>query len=387
MRPVQVVGRDTKDDLGLDVRFIGVNKGFNFCDNSPGAYWMGSPGWSLSRASAELDIMKSWGCNFLRVHEAYDYWINNDLDTVSGMGHRDIIRALAQLCDQKGIYFLLDGYSATHYGQIGYRQDPLPWPPYTLRSDIISSPQDWINVWAGIAAALKDYPNTMVEPHNEPWGPEDEWFTNLQSCIYAIRTSGFTNPIVYQYGYGTDVGGQVNLDGPQPSFSSGPLGWVGRHNLSDTLSNLIPSSHQYRFWRQLGRYFYSRPNTYLSDPSTYDEVLKAETYIGLPYIRNTLNKPFLIGEVGANRWWEGADWDAEGNAFTNQLRVFKELGIHIGAWWFRAYGEYGLITSDSSPQPTKAGVIVRDSFLGYPPKHTLNINSSPSGVPFSIRKL
>ena len=371
LSPLHVEGKLIKDSSGNTVILRGVNIGNNFFDN-PGASWMGVVGWNSTRVSQELDIIKSWGCNCVRIHECYQYWIQNTVDPVSGLTHRQIVHDLASLCNQKGLYLILDGYDVLPYGATGNRQTPLPFPPdensYELA--VIPDAQTWINMWSSAATSLKDLPNVIIEPHNEPVpdSGQDEatqrtlWFTNLQSCITAIRGTGFTGLILYQWEYGT----YTNLDFPWTSYTdltqSTVSAWVYNYPLTDPLNNLVVSTHQYWDNGHLGMWTVSHGAPPTQFPTAYSDLLSAVTNEGILYVMNTLNKPVIIGECGADIAW--SNQTLMQSVWTNQLQVYNDLGISYSAFWFRNSGVYSLITSDSSPQPNAYGTILINKIAG-----------------------
>jgi len=376
LSPLHVEGNLIKDSNENTVILRGVNKGFTFCDDNSGSFWMGVAGWNPTRASQELDIMKSWGCNVVRIHECYEYWIQNTVDPVSGLTHRQIVHDFASLCNQKGLYVIIDGFAVLPYGQTGNRQTPLPFPPdetsYELA--VIPNAQTWINMWSSAASALKDLPNVIIEPHNEPHADTGQdwptqralWFTNLQSCITAIRGTGFAGLIVYQWDYGS----YTNLDFPWTSYTDLTQGttsaWVYNYPLTDPLNNLVVSDHQYWDGGELGMWTASHgaggSGPYAVYPSTYADILSGITNKGILYVLNTLHKPVIIGEFGADVVW--SNQTLMQTAFTNQLQVYNDLGISYCAFWFRSSGVYALTTSDGSPAPNTYGTILRNKIAG-----------------------
>lgn len=382
---LHVSGRYIRDVINNTVILRGVCYGYSFVDqNNSGAYWFGL-GWNPTKAGQILDIIRSWGANIVRLHESYDWMVHNTVDPVSGLTHFQIVKALAQLCDSKGLYLFLDGYSNLHAGVSGYQQDPLSWPPYTNAEGaaIIPNAQAWIDAWVSLVSNMGGVNNLIIELHNEPHGnaaAQASWFTNLQPCITAIRNTGWTGLIVYQWDYGC----WINLSWPphsvfDPDWGGGDFRWVRDYPLTDPTGNLVVSTHQYWDAGHLDtEYRYS-----------VDSITTALYWEGFNWVLETAQKPIIIGELGANRLW--ANQTQMQTAFANQLQVYANLGISYTDYWFRAGYIYGLFENDGDPNGSinQYGIILQNA-LAYqvpPVTHRLTVNSSPQNVPFTIRKI
>jgi len=378
-RPLHVDGNKIRDDLGTQMFLRGVNKGACWVDR-PGGTWLGQEGWNATRASQELDMIKSWtNCNVVRMHEAFRYWKDNVVDPVSGLSHRQIVRAVAELCAQKGLYFFFDGYQTAPRGEPGHiginyqnqiwwdGQPPsLPWAPYNdymsgtqrLHSPVIETVAQWISIWQSIADELKDLPNVTLEPYNEPngmHGPSvgpirDEYFAALQQCMNAIRNRGFQGLLIYQWDYGT----YVNM-----AYMNGEtIGWVNQYNL--TGSNLVPSTHQY--------YGYGVWQWNKDGVLTYLTSLEDIT-LGLEYMLAGvhLTHPVFIGEFGGDFGPRpGITQAMEQEGYRNQLQAYRNLGIHYAGFWWRSDGIHRMYDSNSNPLGTLNiyGTILRDAIAG-----------------------
>jgi hypothetical protein len=133
------------------------------------------------------------------------------------------------------------------YGN-GMSQDPLPYPPYqtsTNASAVIGNQADFVAYWASIASELKNYPNVIFELWNEPCGAGlSTWISAMQQCITAIRATGATQPIICTH----DMACWVGLEYPPPPYGicdAGTMDWVATSGLTDSLNNLIYSTHFY----------------------------------------------------------------------------------------------------------------------------------------------
>lgn len=362
-RPLHVSGNQVLTDSNVPIVLRGLNKGSCFVDQI-GATWLGQQGWNPTRASQELDIMKAWGANHVRMHETYRYWKDNVVDPRSGMRHRDIVRAVAEMCAQKGLYFFFDGYCLSAYGEAGHQQDPLPFPPYSARDDIIGSVDEWITIWESIADALKDLPNVSLEPHNEPHGaPMSVWFSALQQCITRIRARGFAGLIPYQWDYGS----WVNM--AFPDSPDGSLEWADDYAMQG--SNLMIQTHAYwsygnfGFWDTGGGRRLTR---------TVDEMLQYMEMVKANYVMQT--RPLYVGEFGGDVAY--GDQALCQETYRNQLAVFNSLGVHYTGFWFRANYQHGMYTNDADPNGSinVYGALIREALLAG------NGNGS---VPLTIR--
>jgi len=351
--PLHVEGRYIKDSSGDTIYLRGVNKA-EFTDY-PGSVWMGQgvrdyASWTQRRNDVitELDAMKSWGVNCIRCHQAVDHWKYNI------GGHRQIIKEFLDLAAQKGMYVIYDGYSVRNYFN-GSDQDPLPYPPYqTSRnaSEVIADEDAFVDYWVSVASELKDYPNVIFELWNEPYGDEQakqSWFNVSQRCINAIRGTGATQLIIFQW----RMGCWVNLNFPPPNNPGSTLDWIFETNLTDPLGNLVYSTHIYRCY---GAFHHSLPERW--NAWEYDEIKKAFQYMMFDNV--TAKCPLLIGEIGADLAYTGEELQRELIAFNNTLFIFNEWGIHYTAFWWRNIGIFRLLEYGEPwvPPPTASGQIL-----------------------------
>ena len=102
----------------------------------------------------------------------------------------------------------------------GGGQDALPYPPYqddesdpALAQSVIANSQEFIDLWLEFALYLKDLPNVIFEPWNEPHAPSeydeatvrDEWFNLMHDFVQTFRDNGIYQPIVIHWSYGCYV--------------------------------------------------------------------------------------------------------------------------------------------------------------------------------------
>lgn len=372
-RPLHVEGRYIKNDLGEIVVLRGVNKeGF---EDDPTGWWNPEGGsrssglgvWNASAVAANLDRMKSWGINVIRSHHAINSWLTNR-DNYKGTPtrpYKDNVKDVIRMAGERGIYYIFDAMSVVENGEPGHQADPLPFPPYIIRDDIITSKQDFVDYWASVAAELKQFPNVIFELWNEPHATPDmnktqvmtDWFDAAQQAINAIRATGADQLIIVQWDYGAGV----NLDYPNGAHSF--MDWITQYPLTDPMfptqnnrsGNIVYSTHQYR------------GNIHRTIPSftaawTYDELkLGYETCL-IDWVGDTLNKPLIIGEIGGNMWkviGDPVDGPNELAYFYNSLTIFNEweLGYLAYVWTVPAHMRHGLLTNDVPwvPPPNEAG--------------------------------
>lgn len=345
-------GNKVLNDLNQVRRLIGINKGLNWLD-SPGCWWMGVAGWDAGRAGQELDKMKSWGCNILRIVEANTNWSENIVDE-NGVHHQDMVAQLVQLMAQKGMYLMISSYCDvwnSHSGG-GQGQTRGPYPPYNNRPDLIPSIQAWIDIYADMANKLKGFDNVLIEAHNEPeCGSASEWLGNVQLWVNAIRATGFTGILVYQW----QMAVFSNLD---YGGNGATLGWFFDYPINDPLNNCIPSTHQYRDNGHCGQ----RQSAPGGNAYTYDDIKLAFQYERLYDVAAV--SPLMIGECGCDVQSPVLSTELEG--WRNQLKLYREMGdgVFYLAWWWRQIWKYPLITSDSNPVPTQGGQIFIDNDPG-----------------------
>ena len=165
---LHVAGRYIKDSLGRTTTLRGVNQE-GFLD-SPNGWWNPEGGnylsglgiWDPDAVKYNLDGMKSWGCNVLRLHTKIAWWLNDE------SSYRQHIKDTITWAGERGIYVIFEPYSI-----LGGTQQPLPWAPHTTDPEeqvIMPDSSAFINYWTSVANELKDFPNVLFEIYNEPHG-------------------------------------------------------------------------------------------------------------------------------------------------------------------------------------------------------------------------
>ena len=361
-------GRYIKDTSGKVVILRGGNRpGFSdlpdgWWDLPGGGLYAGLGKWDPDAVKANLDEMKRWGCNLLRLHTCVQWWKDNpstykdkDIDVVYPEPFRQMYKDVIGWAGERGIYVIVEFYNMTRPSP----QDTLPWPPHSNSSDVIASREDFLRLWEGFARELSPYPNVLFEFYNEPHGTpaqEAEWMAFTQDAINAIRPFA-DNIIVVQWGYGC----WVNLEYPPPGNPAGTLDWIEKYPLKG--DNLLYSTHLYRNSGGGGS-FAMRTNGGTVRVWERDDLLKALRIVGVEHVVKDLNKPLIIGEVGANMRAQGPDLDHELAWFKNILQIFNEWGIGYAAWAWdpEKHLAHGMIKDSSSfAGPNAAGQIFMDA--------------------------
>lgn len=350
--------------LGGTIILRGVNQA-SFLDD-PNGMWNPEGGnvysgfgiWSPDAVKYNLDGMKSWGCNVVRLHTSIQWWVEN------ASNYRQHIKDVITWAAEREMYVIFEPFSVI--GSISY---DLPWGLYIPESQrsIMPDSQAFVDYYENVANELKNYPNVLFEIYNEPHedtvGDETtiaEFFSVTQQVIDAIRGVGADQIIIVQWGYNV----WVNLDYPPPDphnpgdYSCATLHWVEDYPLNDPLDNIAYSTHNYR-----GNFHRSGGDPYNS--YTYDDIKLGLQTCLVDYVLNTLNKPVIVGEIGASMWETGEDLTIELEYFNNSLTIYNEWNMSYIAWvWtIQAHMKHGLLQNEGAwlPPPNEAGKVLIDS--------------------------
>lgn len=355
--PLHVDGRWIKNAEGDIVVLRGVNCG-GFAD-APGGIWSGIGIQSYADFQsnhdlvvAQLDAIKSWGSNCIRIMYAAEYWVYNIGN------HRQVVKDLASLCAARGIYVIYEGWCIRGYGN-GAAQDELPYPPYqssTNAEEVIPSEQAYVDMMVSQATELGVYDNILFGLWNEPTGNFTSWIGVMQQAITAIRNAGIESIILCQRNFAL----WVNIDFPPPPAptlseytdigAANTLQWIYEYPLEGT--NIAYQAHIYD---PAGR------------DATYEEVKMVLNYSWVPYVTFNMSKPIIMGEVGANLVWTGQDLTNEISQFRSTLQILNEWNIGYVGWEWRSIAVYPLITSDfPNYTASSSGEILRNHMQAIP---------------------
>ncbi|MEM7818743.1 MAG: cellulase family glycosylhydrolase [Candidatus Aenigmatarchaeota archaeon] len=369
---LHVEGKYLKDEEGNIIFLRGVNQP-GFTDSPTGFWrcegcgiWSGLCPWNASAVMDNLKVMKAWGTNAIRGHQTIRYWLDNEIIHYESkcnvtQPYRENVKDVIEMAAEMGMYYIFDAYNLKGYGEEGSTQDRMPFPPYTNNTDVIPNEDAFVEYWRSVASELKNYPNVIFEIYNEPVGiPEKttqeamtDWHRVWQKVINAIRSTGATQPIIIQWGYGI----WVNLD--YYTSPHGDLQWVENYTFNDPLNNLIYSTHIYRD----GGFCHRSSSVPSSERNRwqYDEIKLCLNYTLVDYVVNKLNKPLFIGEIGANMWYSGVDLERELAYLNNTLSIMNDWGIGytVWVWTVPAHMRHGILENGIwIPPPNDAGMVL-----------------------------
>lgn len=368
--PLHVEGRHIKNSLGEIVILKGVTKhGF---EDQPEGLW-DPPDTSRTytweeRVKANLNAIKSWGLNTIRLHTAIDFWIDNPM-TQTGYTYRENIKKIIEWAAEKGIYVIFDFYCVVHCGVQGHQQDPLPYPPYIqegVPETYMPDSTAFVNLWSDVAQELGSYPNVIFELFNEPRPgvidsgiPRDPdrfcyynstWLPVAQQIINNIREMGIDNLIIVQCGMSI----WANLNCPPHSNPHECLKWIIKGDIDGNIingTNIVYSTHFYR------GDFHRSGDTWINCWNYTDLKLGLQLCLVEEAVK-TWNVPILIGEVGCNYWSAGTEEFQYDLAFlNNSLAILNEWNISWLVFWWWHSGKYQLYKLPNY-QPNEAGEIV-----------------------------
>jgi len=368
--PLHTEGRYIKNSLGEIVILKGVTiHGF---EDQPEGKWDppdSSRFYSWEECvKANLDAIRSWGLNTIRLHTSIDFWIDNP-ETSTGYTYRENIKKIIEWAAERGIYVIFDFYCVVHYGVEGHQQDPLPYPPYIqdgVPEVYMPNSTAFVNLWTDVAQELCGYPNVIFELFNEPQpgvvdsgipgDPErfcyynSTWLFVAQQIIDNIRGMGISNLIIVQCGMSI----WCNLSSPPHSQPHECIRWIVYGDIEGNKingTNIVYSTHFYR-----GDFHRSRPewiNCY-----NYTDIKLALQLCCVEEAVKEWNVSLFIGELGCNYWKKGTDdWLNELAFFNNSLTILNEWNISWAAFWWYHSGPYQLYTLPNF-QPNEAGEIV-----------------------------
>jgi hypothetical protein len=383
---LHVDGKYIKDANGNIVYLRGAN--YFLYTGTHGKAWLTSAGeatgansdWNTQVVPAikeNFDKMRSFNFNCFRMHTLPQDVLQSP-DFISHM------QQIASLAAERGLYMILDIYSvADVYPNTNY----MPYPPYSSAADalVIPNEQAFVDMWATIANAMKNYSNVMFELYNEPvgfyrtdpsWYPRDfnSMMNTYQQCIARIRQ--ITDQIIIvQWGYtiGVDLAGPWLWD---PSLKMNVLADDPR--VQET--NIVYTWHWYEGNPQRNQ-----------DPNIND-VASLTQYLSWAQIDDVASrKAVLVTELGGLVGNPTAiTW------MTNAIDLLYARGIGFIDWvWsaplMTAHGDEIIATAPNF-QLTDKGVIFTQKTLSIPstptpPPTTFNlvVTSTPvTAVPVSV---
>lgn len=214
-RGIHVVGGTLRDAAGQVLQLHGVNRSsweFTCYDGSGNTH-------DGPADQSEVDAMKSWNINAVRVVLNEDCWLGINGVTVGGAAYQTAIEDYVNLLTNNNIVAIINLHFsapgtilAGTYRRNGELEDQFPMP------DRDHSPA----FWSSVASTFKGNGLVLFEPYNEPFPDDDRggdteaawtcWrdggacppvtgfpdYANagMQELVSAIRGSGATNPII-----------------------------------------------------------------------------------------------------------------------------------------------------------------------------------------------
>jgi endoglucanase len=344
IKPLHVTGNQIRTSDGASLILRGVD--YSYFIDGPFGSWMLPNGqiewntWNTEAIKSNLDAVKSWGCNIIRVPITVQWWVHNS------NGFKVNLQYFISEAANRGLYVDLVFWRNID----GEDQVSLPYPPYD-NSSIINSANDFVNVWSNVASTLKSYPNVIFELWNEPNGDltaETSWHKTSQQCVTAIRETGAKNLILLQWNYNICVDFENQTTA---CFVSGSMDWISSNPLTDPTNNIVYSAHLYSTG------FYDSTHNY-ELKNSYSDMLWALNYAGL--LSTASQHPVLIGEIGCNLWVDNTN--NEFAWFNNTLTILNQYGISYCGWaWapWRTGMPWGLVNGEENYAPNQAGQILQ----------------------------
>ncbi len=310
----------------------GGNGNYQASDN----FHFSSVGYNTTWVNEQLDQMKAWGFNCIRIQLSvrlfkYD-WADCQahlLYLIQQAKARDMYAIVSPYCVRS---YWADEAQTTVDGD--YTQDPLPYPPWSNNgSSIIASIAEFVTWHSSLTNFLKNEDNVLFEVWNEAWGgsgqedvPMEEFLTSVvPQCMAAARANGAQQPFLIWW----VLGGAYTHWCPYV------------HGLSD--QNLGEAWHLYPVYGHLGgNTTYSGIHSYLSAV-----LAEGDTY------------PCIVSETGIE-YGNAASRSTE-QAF---LQVLYDHNFSWCAHWYRSGG--GVFTyCDQYGNPTLEGDIFVEALDRY----------------------
>ena len=179
---LHVVGGTIQDGAGRIVQLHGVNRSSweYTCYDGTGQVHDGPADQS------EIDAMRAWNINAVRVVLNEDCWLGINGVTVGGEPYQTAVEAYVDLLTRNGIVAIVNlhfsapgSITAGTYRSGGQLEDQFPMP------DRDHSPA----FWTSVANDFKDNPLVMFEPYNEPF-PDDDHGGNTAAAWTCWRDGG-----------------------------------------------------------------------------------------------------------------------------------------------------------------------------------------------------
>ncbi len=340
---LRVAGNQLVDANGNAVRLNGVNRsGTEYMCQQNGVIFDGPVD------QAQINLMKSWGVNFVRIPLNELCWLDGKLpgrEAATGANYRNAIVDYVNRLNANGIYTAVDLHFADPHDTGWAEQE-------TYMANTVNS----IPFWRSVASTFKNNKAMMFELFNEPrqisWQclrdgcSTDQGYTvaGYQQLTNIVRATGATNPLILN---GIDWGHDMSQ--------------FLRHLPTDSANQLVAGQHLYNFKRCVTEGCWN---------AEFKPVLNV--------------MPMVATEIGEN--------DCSGWFVTSFMRwLYNAGGDGVGVWAFRPgecppgyqYGGSALLT-EWSGSTTAYGKDVKNFFLANgganttPPQTTPPTTAAPT---------
>ncbi|OGT64254.1 MAG: hypothetical protein A3J38_07305 [Gammaproteobacteria bacterium RIFCSPHIGHO2_12_FULL_45_9] len=315
---LSVQGNRIMNDRGQTVILKGVARP-SLEWNSQGQYF----------SIADIQNMKKWGANAIRISLKQQRWFESDSITTIG-SYKQIIDAIIYYAIKEGMAVILD----------------LHWT--TADSQTPMANRDSIRFWTEVASQYKDFGTVLFELFNEPcctidnqlnvWLKGDAQYAGFQELYDAVRTTGAQNIcLVSGRRYGFDLSFITQTD----------------KTYAVQGTNIAYDVHPYSL---------SMP----SDQRTAEQLIAA-TEKSLDGILGTY--PVIMTEFGDNN---KSDYPTGYLPFYRELLDFinqHQIGYTAWAWWVQADNPaFPTMVSDWNGTPMNGGILIQqDMSTDHPP--------------------
>lgn len=229
------------------IQYRGLNRaGGEYGDDWDG--WSGQTFYTIPTSPAfspELDFYISKGFNILRFPISWER-LQHKLDGSFDSTYLSQVQSFVEEANTKGLGVIVDLHNYNRYATGAFKNSHTQNAGYTqlIFGDGTLSTGHLANVWTKLAKIFLHKPdvifNIMNEPHDFPV-PSNVWFSNIQTVIDAIRSTGARQLILAPNSRGSDVD-HWNVYAP----NGGPLDSVAALALTDSANNFAFDMHAYQ---------------------------------------------------------------------------------------------------------------------------------------------
>lgn len=239
---LHVVGNTIRNASGQAVQLRGVDR--------ESAEYACEQGWGFGHGpfdNANVQIMRSWGVDAVRIPLNEDCWLNvnkpadqryNDYSLYFGTPYQQFIEQYVSILNKNGIIPILD----LHYAASGTQQ---------ANSQIPMADQDHAPAfWSSVAKAFKNNSSVMFDLFNEPYPDNNQNTTSAWTCL---RNGGTCSGVSYQVAGMQELVNVVRATGSTNIILVGGVAYAGelsqwlQYEPNDPAHQLAASWHAYNF--------------------------------------------------------------------------------------------------------------------------------------------